>query len=69
MSKPILDVMQNIVYDDDRQIRQAEITHLRISAPFVLPGVSKIIVQELQAGNEFVYVRIEDTVNPFPLPK
>src|SRR3954447_8931285 len=34
MSKPILDVMQNIIYSDDRQIRQAQITHLEINAPF-----------------------------------
>ena len=28
--------MGRIVYDNDRQIRQAEITHVRIDAPFVL---------------------------------
>ncbi len=33
MSKPILDVMQKIVYQNDRQIRQAEISHLKIGAP------------------------------------
>jgi hypothetical protein len=69
MSKPILDVMQKIVYDDDRQIRQAELAHVRIDAPFVFVGASKLIVAAVQAGNEFVYVRIEDAVDPFPLPK
>jgi Holliday junction resolvase RusA-like endonuclease len=69
MSKPILDVMEKIVYDNDRQIRQAEIVHVRIDAPFVIVGASKIIVAAMQAGNEFVYVRIEDPVDPFPLPK
>jgi len=69
MSKPILDVMQKIVYDDDRQIRQAEISHVRINAPFVFVGASKIVVAAVQAGNQFVYVRIEDAVDPFPLPK
>ncbi|SRR5579871_5769095 len=69
MSKPILDAMQKIVYDDDRQIRQAELTHVRIDAPFVFVGASKLIVAAVQAGNEFVYVRIEDAVDPFPLPK
>jgi crossover junction endodeoxyribonuclease RusA len=68
MSKPILDVMQQIVYHDDRQIRQAELTHVRIDAPFVIVGASKIIVAAVQAGNEFVSVRIEDAVDPFPLP-
>jgi Holliday junction resolvase RusA-like endonuclease len=69
MSKPILDVMQKIAYGDDRQIRQAELTHVRIDAPFVFVGASKLIVAAVQAGNEFVYVRIENAVDPFPLPK
>jgi Holliday junction resolvase RusA-like endonuclease len=69
MSKPILDAMQELVYDNDRQIRQAEIAHVRIDAPFVVVGASKLIVTSVQEGNEFVYVRIEDAVAPFPLPK
>ncbi len=32
LAKPILDVMQNIVYADDRQIVQAEIIHAKIGA-------------------------------------
>lgn len=68
MSKPILDVMQSIVYADDRQVRQAELTHVPIDAPFRIPGVSTVIVTALHAGNEFVYVRVEDPVDPFPLP-
>lgn len=69
MSKPILDVLENVVYENDRQIRQAELTHVRIDAPFVFVGASKLIVASVQAGNEFVYIRIEDALDPFPLPK
>jgi crossover junction endodeoxyribonuclease RusA len=69
MLKPILDAMQNIVYRDDRQIVQAEIIHLRIGAAFSIAGVSRALVTGLQAGSQFVYVRIEDPVEPFPLPK
>ena len=69
MSKPILDAMQNIVYGDDRQIVQAEIAHLKIGAAFAIIGVRPIIVNSIQAGNHFVYVRIEDAVDPYPLPK
>lgn len=68
ISKPILDEMENIVYDDDRQIVQAEIVHLRIGAAFSIAGVSKVLVTALQAGSQFVYVRIEDPRDPFPLP-
>jgi hypothetical protein len=69
MSKPILDAMEKIVYDDDRQIVQAEITHVKIGAAFSIAGVSKLLVTALQAGQQFVYVRLEDPVDPFPLPK
>jgi hypothetical protein len=69
LAKPIFDVMEGIVYANDRQIRQAEITHVRIDAPFSFMGASKIIVTAVQAGNQFVYIRIEDPVDPFPLPK
>lgn len=69
MSKPIFDVLQDIVYNDDRQIRQAEITHVRIGSPFVFVGVSPIIVTSVRAGQEFVYVRLEDAIDPFPLPR
>jgi Holliday junction resolvase RusA-like endonuclease len=68
MSKPIFDEMQKVVYDDDRQVRQAEIIHVEVGAPFSIAGVSKIIVNALQAGNQFVYVRVEDPVTPCPLP-
>ena len=50
MSKPILDVLQNIVYGDDRQIRQAEITHLEIGPRSPIVGVSKIIVTRSKRG-------------------
>ena len=69
MSKPILDAMEQIVYENDRQIRQAEISHVRIDAPFVFVGASPILVAAVQAGKQFVYVRIEDPIDPFPLPK
>ncbi len=68
MSKPIFDEMQKLVYDNDRQIRQAQIIHVEVGAPFSIAGVSKIIVNALQAGNQFVYVRVEDPITPYPLP-
>jgi Holliday junction resolvase RusA-like endonuclease len=69
MSKPILDALQQVIYDDDRQIIQAEITHTRLDALYSIGGSAKIIANALQANQPFVYVRIEDPVVPFPLPK
>ena len=69
MSKPILDAIQKVVYEDDRQVRQAEITHVKIGAAFQIMGVLKILVDAIWAGTQFVYVRIEDPLDPFPLPR
>jgi hypothetical protein len=35
MSKPILDAMEGVAYENDRQIRQAEIVHVPIDAPLL----------------------------------
>lgn len=69
MSKPILDALQKLVYDDDRQIIQVEIAHLKIGGAFSIVGVSKILVAALHSGAHFVYVRIEGPLDPYPLPK
>jgi Holliday junction resolvase RusA-like endonuclease len=69
MSKPILDEMKKVVYENDRQIRQAKISHVRIDAAFSIIGVSKVLVDAIRAGSQFGYTRIEDPVDPFPLPK
>lgn len=69
MSKPILDVLQGVVYSDDRQIRQAELAHVKIDTPLVVVGASKVLVAALQVGDQFVYVRVEDPADPLPLPK
>ncbi len=69
MSKPILDSMEGIVYRRDRQVVQAEFTHVKIGALFSFVGVRPVIVSSIQSGYQFVYVRIDDPVYPFPLPK
>lgn len=69
MFKPILDVMRGVVYEDDREIRQAVLTHVPIDAPFRIVGVSKLIVAGVNSGGNFVYVRVEDAADPYPLPK
>jgi Holliday junction resolvase RusA-like endonuclease len=69
MSKPILDQLQGIAYVNDRQVVQAELTHARLGGAYQIGGVRPVIVNSLQAQAQFVYVRIEDPVNPFLLPK
>jgi len=69
MSKPILDEMQGIAYVNDRQIVQVEFTYAKLTAAYQVGGVRPMIVNGLQAQGQFVYVRIEDPVSPFQLPK
>ena len=66
MSKPVHDAMNGTVYIDDRQVRQAEIVHLRITTPMVFPGVARVLVNSVQAGRDFVYVRLADPLGPLP---
>ncbi len=69
MSKPVHDVMNKLIYDDDCQIRQAEISHVRIDEPMIIAGASKVLVDAVQTGQQFIYIRIEDAANPHPLPR
>lgn len=69
MSKPILDAMQGIVYDNDRQLVQAQVAHARLGGAYQIGGVRPMIVNAPQAQAQFVYVSIEDPENPFALPK
>ena len=69
MSKPVRDAMNGLVYVDDRQVRQAEIVHLRLTTPIVVPGTSRVLVDAVWAGIEFVYVRVAEPLDPYPLPR
>ncbi len=51
MSKPVHDVMNKLVYEDDRQIRQAEISHVRIDDPMSVAGASKMLVDAVQKAS------------------
>ena len=68
MSKPILDAMQGIAYDNDRQVVQMELRQARLGGAYQIGGRRPMIVNALQAQAQFVYVSIEDIDNPFPLP-
>ena len=56
MSKPIHDMMNKLVYDDDRQIRQAELVHL--------PAERDVIYRLQESIPEFVVNRIERSNDP-----
>ena len=47
MVKPIRDALNQLVYDDDRQIRYSEIIQVSIDAPVKIRKGSKILLEEL----------------------
>jgi crossover junction endodeoxyribonuclease RusA len=69
MVKPIRDAMIGIVYDNDSQIRVSHHAQWSNQDYFQVQGASKIIVDALQQGKEFVYVKIEDAPPKPQLPK
>jgi len=72
MAKPIHDAMVSDVYVDDRQIRQAHITHLGIDETVIITDASALLVtawrNAVVTGSQFLYIRVEDPVLPYPLP-
>jgi hypothetical protein len=69
MVKPIRDALNGLIYADDREIRHSHHVQTSIDDLFRIRGVSKILLEAFSAGNEFVYVRIEDAPAETPLPK
>jgi hypothetical protein len=69
MVKPIRDAMNGLVYEDDKQIRVSYHAQWSNQDYFQIQGASKIIVDALQQGREFVYVKIEDAPLKPQLPK
>jgi hypothetical protein len=69
MVKPIRDALNGLVYADDKQIRHAHHVQTSIDERFRVRGVSRVLLEAFSAGNEFVYVRIEDAPDETLLPK
>jgi hypothetical protein len=69
MVKPIRDALNNLVYEDDSQIRVSHHAQWSTADYFQLPGASKIVVDALREGRQFVYVKIEEAPPKPQLPK
>lgn len=58
MAKPILDAMQEIVYANDRQVKDAHVEWCDIEGSYRIRYMSPVVAAALSAGKEFVWVRI-----------
>ena len=58
MAKPILDAMQGVVYDDDRQVKSVHSEWCDINGSYVVRHMSPIVAAALSAGRDFLWVRV-----------
>ena len=69
MVKPIRDAMNRLVYGDDRQITFSETIHINIDAPIKIRRASAVLLTAYTKGVEFLYVRIDDSLDFIQLPE
>ena len=58
--KPIQDALIGVVYDDDRQVTDTFVRRTAIGGRFRVPGRSRQLVDAIEQGLEFVYIRVEE---------
>ena len=57
MVKPILDSLQGIVYENDRQVLRVDIEWADIDGEFTVRYMSPSVALALSAGDEFIWIR------------
>lgn len=65
--KPIVDAMKILVYVDDRQVTDLTVKRRQIKEFADVSGISSEIAEALAAGQEFIYVKIDQPTNPMEL--
>jgi crossover junction endodeoxyribonuclease RusA len=63
MVKPILDAIGGLVYDDDKQIRDAHARKRDINGSFRIKGLSPRLALAFSKGVEFLHVEIFDQLD------
>ena len=59
MIKPIQYALNDLIYEDDRQITDTEVRKTDINGSFRVRGMSSVLAEGFCRGNEFIHVRIE----------
>lgn len=58
LAKPILDAMQGVVYENDRQVRRLNVEWCDIDGSYSVRYMSPILAGALCDGQEFIWIRI-----------
>ncbi|NJK73940.1 MAG: RusA family crossover junction endodeoxyribonuclease [Oscillatoriales cyanobacterium RU_3_3] len=67
--KPIVDSMNSIVYIDDRQVTDLTVKRRKFKEFADLTAISPSIAEALSAGEEFIYVKIDQPTHPMELDR
>jgi len=57
--KPIQDALNDLVYQDDRQITDTVVRKTDVNGSFRVRGMSIVLAEGFCRGNEFLHIRIE----------
>jgi hypothetical protein len=59
LAKPILDALSGLIYLDDRQVARHQVTNRNLLGDYRV-GVSFGLARALEAGREFVRIRVDE---------
>ena len=68
MIKPIWDALKGLVYQDDGQINDAGAHRRSLDGSFQVRHMSPVLAEGFVGGRGFVYVRVEECLDPEVLP-
>lgn len=59
MLKPIQDALNQLVYEDDRQVTDTYVRKTDINGSFRVRGMSPVLAEGFCRGHEFLYIKVE----------
>lgn len=65
--KPILDALNGVIYDDDKQITDLTVRQRNINGLFRVRGMSLILAHAFANGEEFIHIKIDAPPDPTEL--
>lgn len=68
IAKPILDALNELVYEDDSQVAQLTIRKTRLSYGSEIDVPSLAMAEALDSGGDFVFVEVSDGPNHREMP-
>ena len=68
IAKPILDALNDFIYEDDSQVSQVTVRKTRLGRGLEIDVPSPALAKALDTGGDFVYVKVGDAPNHREVP-